>query len=107
MSYRTVYSTDPDDEPKREAKAPPAPPPQQQTLYVERDRKGRKGKTVTVITGLQAAPAEKEKLLKRLKGLCGAGGTLKEGALEIQGDHRDRLIATLREMGYQVKQKGG
>lgn len=104
--YRTVYSTDPDDPPKREPKAK-AVPARQQLVYVERDRKGRGGKTVTVISGLQMAPAEKEKLLKKLKTSCGAGGTLKEGCLEIQGDHRDRLIELLRGIGYQVRQKGG
>lgn len=103
---RIVYSTDPAPEPKPKP-APKGPPPKQQTVYVERDRKGRGGKTVTVISGLQHNPATKEKLLKEFKALCGAGGTVKDGNLEIQGDHRDKLIATLREKGYQVKQKGG
>jgi len=102
---RKGVSTDP--EPGRPARPGPAPPPGQQVLYVERDRKGRRGKTVTVLSGLQADPAAKAALLKALKALCGAGGALKGGNLEVQGDHRDALIAKLRAMGYQVKQKGG
>lgn len=103
---RIVYSTDPTPEPapKPAAKATVT---KQQTVYVERDRKGRGGKTVTVISNLPAPAATLEKLLKQFKALCGAGGTLKEGNLEIQGDHRDKLIEKLKEMGYQVKQKGG
>ncbi len=104
---KIVYSTDPSPEkPKPAAKKAPAAKVQQ-TVYVERDRKGRGGKTVTVISGLPHDPATKEKLLKQFKTLCGAGGTLKEGNLEIQGDHRDKLIEKLKELGYQVKQKGG
>jgi translation initiation factor 1 len=103
---RIVYSTDPTPDPKP-ARAPKGPPANQQTVYVERDRKGRGGKTVTVISGLQHDPGTKEKLLKQFKTLCGAGGTLKDGNLEIQGDHRDRLLDKLREMGYKAKQKGG
>ncbi len=105
---KLVYSTD-------GAQRPPAPrpaakksaPAKQQTVYVERDRKGRGGKTVTVITGLGHNPDTLKEMLKSFKALCGAGGTLKEDTLEIQGDHRDKLIERLREMGYQVKQKGG
>jgi translation initiation factor 1 len=103
---RTVYSTDPEPE-RRPSRPSRSVPPRQQTVYVERDRKGRGGKTVTVISGLQHDPATKEKLLKQFKTLCGAGGALKEGNLEIQGDHRDKLIAALQEMGYKAKQKGG
>jgi translation initiation factor 1 len=106
--YKVVYSTDPEPEPKKGAEEKKkAPPAKQQTVYVERDRKGRGGKTVTVISGLPENPATKEKMLKQFKTLCGAGGTLKDGVLEIQGDHRDKLLDKLKAMGYQVKQKGG
>ncbi|MDQ4076835.1 MAG: translation initiation factor [Chloroflexota bacterium] len=105
---RVVYSTDPDWEPESvRSRVRKDVPPNQQTVYVARDRKGRGGKTVTVISGLQHDPSTLAKLLKQFKRLCGAGGTLKEETLEIQGDHRDALMEKLREMGYQVKQKGG
>lgn len=77
------------------------------TVYVERDRKGRGGKTVTVISNLQLPDTEMDVLLKKLKTQCGAGGAVKEGNLEIQGDHRDKIIAYLQKEGHQVKQKGG
>ena len=102
---RIVYSTDPS--PAGPKKPRKETPPAQQTVYVERSRKGRRGKTVTVISNLQHSPEYLRQLLKQFKGLCGAGGTVKEGALEIQGDHRETLITKLEEMGYQAKPKGG
>jgi translation initiation factor 1 len=114
MSARVVYSTDPD---------PPEPcvrcgrlpcvcnkidlAPRQQTAYVQRDRKRRAGKTVTVISGLQHNPASFKSLLKALQTACGTGGTVKEGELELQGDHRERVAEKLKEMGYKVKFVGG
>jgi translation initiation factor 1 len=83
------------------------PSARQQTARVARDRKGRGGKTVTVISGLQQDPATLERLLKTLKQRCGAGGALKDGALEIQGDHRARVADALAELGYRVKHVGG
>lgn len=104
----TVYSTDPSFKTASHRK-PIAKdvPPAQQKIYVERSRKGRKGKTVTVISDLQHSPMTLKKMLKQFKGLCGAGGSLKEGNLEIQGDHCDKLIEKLKEQGYNVKRKGG
>ena len=78
-----------------------------QTARIARDRKRRAGKTVTVISGLRHDPATLETLLKTLKQQCGAGGTLKDGELEIQGDHRDRVAAALAAMGYKTKMVGG
>ncbi|MGQ9766485.1 MAG: translation initiation factor [Anaerolineae bacterium] len=82
-------------------------PPRQQTAYIRRDRKGRGGKTVTVIYGLQHTPTKLRELLKMLQATCGAGGTVKEAELEIQGDHRKRVAEKLRELGYKVKLAGG
>ncbi len=82
-------------------------PSRQQTAYIQRDRKRRGGKTVTVISGLQHNAAAYRALLQDLKTLCGAGGTLKDGTIEIQGDHRERIAARLSEMGYKVKLSGG
>ena len=81
--------------------------PRQQVAYVKRDRKGRAGKTVTVIYGLQHTPASYKDLLTALKESCGAGGALKEGELEIQGDQREKVAAKLQELGYKVKFVGG
>jgi translation initiation factor 1 len=62
---------------------------------------------VTVIGGLHHDPATLEALLKQLKQQCGAGGALKDGELEIQGDHRERIAAALAGMGYKIKHVGG
>jgi translation initiation factor 1 len=76
-------------------------------VRVGREVSGRSGKGVSVITGLPLPAAELEALAKRLKKLCGAGGALKDGAIEIQGDHRDRLVAELLKLGYEAKRSGG
>jgi translation initiation factor 1 len=60
-----------------------------------------------VITGLPLAGAELDALATRLKKLCGAGGAIKEGSIEIQGDHRDRLVAELLKLGFEAKRSGG
>jgi translation initiation factor 1 len=82
-------------------------PAKQQTAYVKRDRKGRAGKTVTVVYGLQHSAASYKELLATLKMTCGTGGTIKEGELEIQGDQRDKVAEKLRQLGYKVKLVGG
>jgi translation initiation factor 1 len=82
-------------------------PPAQQNLRVEASRKHRKGKTVTVITGFQAKPETLATLVKQLKALCGAGGTVKENTIEIQGDHRQKLLEHLIKLGYKAKISGG
>jgi translation initiation factor 1 len=82
-------------------------PPQQQNIRVQSTRSGRKGKTVTVITGFQHSPESLNKLLKQLKSQCGSGGTLKDDTLEIQGDHRQKLVKVLGDLGYKVKISGG
>ena len=76
-------------------------------VRVGRQTKGRKGKGVTTVTGVPLVGAELEALAKRLKARCGAGGTVREGTIEIQGDHRDVLVAELESKGYAVKRAGG
>lgn len=76
-------------------------------VRIGRESKGRRGKTVTIVKGLALPPAELSALAKRLKKMCGSGGTLKGGVLEIQGDHRDRLAKELEREGWTVKQSGG
>lgn len=77
------------------------------TVRVSRETKGRRGKAVTIISGVPLAGTELDDLAKRLKGLCGAGGTVKKGVIEIQGDHRDRLVPELAKHGWTVKKAGG
>ncbi len=104
-----VYSTDPDfDYQYREEEEPENLPANQQQLRVLLDRKKRKGKEVTLITGFRGAEEELKALGKLLKTKCGVGGTVKDGDILIQGDHRDRVVALLREEGYtQTKKSGG
>jgi translation initiation factor 1 len=100
-----VYSTDPEPLPPPALEA--GLPPRQQTARIWRDSKRRRGKTVTVIGGLQHDPATFEELLRTLKKSCGAGGTFKDGEIEIQGDHREAISAFFLKLGYKVKAVGG
>ena len=76
-------------------------------VRVSREIQGRKGKGVTVITGLGLAPAELEALATELKKRCGSGGSVDNGRIEIQGDHRDRLVEELTRRGWKAKRAGG
>ena len=76
-------------------------------VRVGRETKGRKGKGMTVITGVPLHPEGLKDLAKKLKQKCGTGGTLKGQTIEIQGDHRDLLVADLQALGYTVKKAGG
>ena len=89
------------------ARGIPDLPPQQQDIRIQATRSGRKGKTVTVLTGFQHKPETLAKLLKKLKSQCGSGGTVKEQNLEIQGDHKQKLLETLTKLGYKAKISGG
>jgi len=60
-----------------------------------------------MVSGLPLSAAALDELATRLKKLCGAGGAVKDGVIEIQGDHRDRLVAELRKLGYDAKRSGG
>jgi translation initiation factor 1 len=76
-------------------------------VRVGRETKGRKGKGVTVITGVPLDAAGVLQLAARLKRRCGSGGTVKDGVIEIQGDHRDIVVAELQKEGWTVKRSGG
>jgi translation initiation factor 1 len=76
-------------------------------VRIARDRKGRGGKTMTVITGLPGDEAALVALAQTLKRLCGSGGTARDGVIEIQGDHREKLAAHLTKLGHRVKLAGG
>jgi translation initiation factor 1 len=76
-------------------------------VRVGREVAGRGGKGVTVITGLPFAEAQLQELATRLKKLCGAGGAVRDGVIEIQGEHRDRLVAELCKLGLEARRSGG
>jgi translation initiation factor 1 len=76
-------------------------------VRVGRQTKGRKGKGVTLITGLPLDENELQGLAKELKRKCGTGGTVKNGVIEIQGDHRSMLVDELKGRGYPAKLSGG
>jgi len=86
---------------------PKSLPPDKQTACIRREKKGRKGKTETVIMELQLTPADMKALGKQLKKKCGTGGAVKEDTIEIQGDHREKVAAELQKMGYKTKFVGG
>lgn len=77
------------------------------TVRVSRETQGRKGKGVSVISGLGLPASELDALATELKKKCGSGGAVVEGRIEIQGDHRDRLVDELTRRGFRVKKAGG
>ncbi len=89
-------------------KPPPPPPPKKvHTVKVSRETSGRKGKGVTVVSELPLNEDAIKELATQLKNKCGTGGTAKDGRIEIQGDHRDKLVVELEKLGYKVKRAGG
>jgi translation initiation factor 1 len=116
---RLVYSTDsgrvqPAPSSSKPKAANPSKPkaanasvPEDGVVRLFRERGNRGGKVVTVIRGLPQRGPALEALASEMRKLCGAGGTVREDAVEIQGDHRERLAERLRALGYQVKLAGG
>ncbi len=112
---RIVFSTDPEPEqrPKSSAQTPANPaaaiPSRQNNIPVRvwLEKAGRGGKIVSVIKGVMTPPSGKEALVKLLKTRLGTGGAVKGEDVEIQGDHREKIVAILNELGYKAKSAGG
>ena len=105
-----LYSTDPDFEYVYEDESAPAPesrPRQDQELRVSLDRKKRKGKEGTLGSGFAGPAEELRALAKSLKTRCSVGGTVKDGVIVLQGDHRDGVLALLKDAGYVRSKKSG
>jgi translation initiation factor 1 len=115
MNSRIVYSTGIGSlcpncrRPVRECVCPKGAPGAAKpgAVRVARETQGRAGKGVTTIRGLPLASSDLEALATKLKKRCGSGGTLRDGVIEIQGDHRDVIVAELIKAGWQAKRSGG
>ena len=115
MNSRIVYSTGLGSlcpncrRPVRECVCPKGAPGAAKpgAVRVSRETQGRAGKGVTVITGLPLALTDLETLATKLKKRCGSGGTVRDGVIEIQGDHRDSVVALLNKLGWAAKKSGG
>ncbi len=89
------------------ARGATAPPASDGIVRVSRETKGRGGKAVTVVRGLALDGAALVQLAQQLKAACGSGGTVKDGVVEVQGDHCDKVVAMLQSRGHVVKRAGG
>jgi translation initiation factor 1 len=115
MSPRIVYSTGIGSlcpncrRPVRECVCPKGVPgaAKPAAVRVARETQGRAGKGVTTITGLPLSPVDIDALAAKLKKRCGSGGTVRGGVIEIQGDHRDTIVAELTKLGWAAKRSGG
>ena len=102
-TFRGVVMSKPVKAPSAARPATAGPP----KIRVAREVAGRGGKGVTVITGLPLDAAALDELAGKLKRSCGAGGAARDGRIEIQGEHRDRLVAELAKLGYDARRAGG
>ena len=104
MENKTVYSTDPDWKPAARQEKQDSAKVGKQTAYLRLERKGRGGKAVTVVAGLKG---NLKSLQKELQKHCGTGGSLKNGQIELQGDHRKKAADFLLQKGFKSKMSGG
>lgn len=102
-----VYSTNSDFTHENDDDTTETPAPSEQDLRVLLDKKQRKGKAVTLITGFVGSDADLKDLGSRLKSQCGVGGSTKNGEIIIQGDFREKVLNLLKESGYKAKKSGG
>lgn len=107
MGNRIVYSTNADFQFKNTPEEEKTPPPSAQKLKALISKKGRGGKTVTVIAGFTGNGRDLNELGKQLKTKCGIGGAVKDGQILLQGDVRDKAIDYLLSAGYNIKKAGG
>lgn len=99
-----VFSTNPDFKYEEEGDSQTETlEPQKQRLLVGIDRKGRGGKQVTLVSGFVGSEEDLAELGRTLKVKCGVGGSAKDGEIVVQGDHRERVVTLLKDMGYNVK----
>jgi translation initiation factor 1 len=108
-SSRTVWSSETGDQRKERQQITSgfSLPPQDQTVMLHRESKGRGGKGVTLLKGLTLTEADLTSLAKLLKQALGVGGTVKEGVIEIQSQEREKIGGVLTKLGYKVKLAGG
>lgn len=108
---KLVYSTGRDiprrDKPPQKDDIRPAAASNQQKVIVRLDKKGRRGKAVTVVEGLLIPGREREALLSQFKTKFGTGGTATDAGFELQGDHREALMAALTDKGFRPRRSGG
>jgi translation initiation factor 1 len=105
---KTVWSSEEGDVRRRpQSSSKKVSPPQQQTIYLHRESSGRGGKAVSLVKNLLLSDEEMKNLAKKLKQECGSGGTIKDGTIEIQGEHRQKIADVLQKLGYKVKIAGG
>jgi translation initiation factor 1 len=100
-----VFSTDPDFSFEEEKVVSETALPKQQKLRIRLDTKHRAGKAVTLIDGFMGTVPDMEDLGKKLKNYCGSGGSVKDGAIIVQGDHRDKVLQWLHKNGYILSKK--
>jgi translation initiation factor 1 len=104
-SNKIAYREFGDEEPESESTEELAP--NQHSLKIQVSRKGKGGKTVTIVSGFQVSEATLVSLTKQLKNQCGTGGTMRDNEIEIQGDHKQKLLEILTKLGYKAKLSGG
>lgn len=101
-----VFSTNPDFTIEHEDEQSITLPPSKQRLEAHLDKKNRAGKVVSIIKGFEGTEDDLKELAKKLKTLCGVGGSVKEGEILIQGNFRDKIMTYLQKEGYSVKRVG-
>ncbi len=106
---RTVWSSSAGDVRQKQGASAPEKslPDNQQILYLHLESKGRGGNGVSLVKNLVLTEKDMKALAKKLKQACGSGGTVKNGVIEIQGEHREKLAEALKKLGYKVKIAGG